>query len=182
MARVSYSDRDDLPEEYQELIVSSLQPGKTVNVYRAVGNNPVVLAGLRDFLGALWTDSGLDDRERELAILVTAREVNSEYEWHQHVGIARDVGLSDDEIHAISDGRFDAFDPAEESLLEYVIAVIRGEVDDAVHDTAAEHYDDETIVGAGAVAAGYLGLARLIDAFGVEIETGDEFVGWDLDG
>jgi len=73
MARVPYADASDVPDEYEELLESSLQE-KPLHVYRSLGNNPEVLAGLRSFLGSLWTDSGLSDRDRELVILAAARE------------------------------------------------------------------------------------------------------------
>lgn len=182
MARVAYTDPEDLPEEYRDLVVSSLQPGKTVNVYRAIGNNPDVLDGFRTFLGALWSDTGLEDRQRELVILATARAVDSAYEWHQHVGIARGVGVTDDEIRAVGAGDLDAFDDDDRALLEYTTAVVAGTVTDELHEAIAARLDDATVAGAAATAAGYLALARVIDALGVEIETGDEFVGWDLAG
>lgn len=180
MARVPYVDPADMPEEYRDLVVSSLQPGKTVHVYQAVGNNPEVLDGLRTFLGSIWDESGLSDRERELAILTTARTVESSYEWHQHVGIAKDAGVSEAEILAISEGAYEAFDAGETALLEYTEAVVEGRVTDELSDALAEHYDANAVSGATAAAAGYLGLARTIDALGVEIEVGDEFIGWDL--
>ncbi len=179
MARVPYTNQSDLPEEYQDLIVSDLQPGKTVNVYRAIGNNPPVLAGLRSFLGELWSESGLTDHQRELVILSVANAVNSKYEWHQHVGIARNAGVSDDEILAISKNDLNAFDNRERDMLNYAHAAMAGEITDDLHKTAATHFDESTIIGLAAVASGYVLLARLIDACGVEIE--DEFVGWKLE-
>lgn len=69
MARVPYVDPNDLDSEYRDLVVSSLQPGETLNVYRAIANNPDVLDGFRAFLGVLWNRSGLTDRQREIVIL-----------------------------------------------------------------------------------------------------------------
>jgi len=181
MARVPYTDPEDLPEEYRELVVSSLQPGKTVNVYRAIGNNPEVLDGFRTFLGSLWSESGLSDRQRELVILATARRADSSYEWHQHVGIAQNAGVTDDEIRAISAGDYSGFDAAETALLDYTNAVVDGAVTDGLSEALAEHFDHHAVSGATSTAAGYLALASVIDALGVEIETGDEFIGWDLE-
>ena len=79
MARVPYVDASDVPDEYEDLLESSLQ-GKPLHVYQSIGNNPAVLAGFRSFLGSLWTDSGLTDRERELVILAVARETGNRYE------------------------------------------------------------------------------------------------------
>lgn len=179
MGRVPYVAGDELDPEYSDLVVSSLQPGETLNVYSAVANNPDVLRGLREFLGALWNHSGLTDRQRELVILTVASETGSEYEWHQHENIASGVGLAPDEIAAIARDDRSPFTGEEQALVAYTRAVARGRVTDELHDAALEFLDEESVVGAASTAVGYVALALLIDAFDVEIESGDEFVGWD---
>jgi alkylhydroperoxidase family enzyme len=181
MARVPYTTADDLAPAYRDLIVSSLQPGKTVNVYSAIGNNPAVLGGLREFLGALWTHSGLSDRQREVVILTAASETGSIYEWHQHVGIARTAGLTDDEISAVARDARDLLADDERALVAYARAVVRGRVTDPLHEAVVEQVGEAATVGAAAVAAGYLCLGRIIEALGVEIEAEDEFVGWHVE-
>jgi len=178
MARVPYVDASDVPDEYEDLLESSLQ-GKPLHVYQSIGNNPAVLAGFRSFLGSLWTDSGLTDRERELVILAVARETGNRYEWHQHVNIARGVGLDDEEIAAVGAEDLAAFGDDETTLIEYALAVVRGEVDAIAHDEIAAVYDDETVVGIAAAAEGYDALSGVIDAFDLELEAGTEFHGWD---
>jgi len=178
MARVPYVDASDVPDEYEDLLESSLQ-GKPLHVYQSIGNNPEVLAGLRSFLGSLWTDSGLTDRERELVILTVASETGNRYEWHQHVNIARGVGIDDDEIAALGAGDLAPFEDGETTLIEYALAVVRGEVDAIAHDEIAALYDDETIVGVAAAAEGYDALGGVIDALDLELESESEFHGWD---
>ena len=178
MARVPHITEADLPTAQQDLLVSALQ-GTKLNSYRTVGNNPAVLYGLRTLLGSLWRDSGLDPAQRELVILAVARETDAAYVWHQHVDIARDIGLSDAEIIAISDGQLDSFDRGDRLLVEYAQATVRGTVDDALADRLAVMVDDETVVGITTLASGYLMVARLLDALAVETET--PFVGWRLD-
>lgn len=180
MGRVSTVTREELESDDEALIISSLQPGKTVNVYGAIGNNVAVLRGFRKFLGALWTDSGLTDRQREIVILTAAAEVGSEYEWHQHVSIATDAGLDREEIAAIARDDRRPFVGIEQMLVGYTRAVARGRVTDVIHAAALEYVDEETLVGVASTAAGYVALGRVIDSLGVEIEAGDDFVGWDL--
>lgn len=179
MPRVDYVSRDELDEEYADLVVSSLQPGKRVNVYSAIGNNPSVLAGFREFLGSLWDHSGLSDRQREIVILTAASEIGSEYEWHQHVNVATNSGLSREEIAAIGRDDRTEFPIDEGALIAYTRAVARGRVTDALHETVLEELGTEATVGAASTAAGYVALGRVIDALGVDIEEGDEFEGWD---
>ena len=179
MARVPYRGPDEVNEQHRDYVVSSLQPGKPINVYAAVANNEEVLAGLRAFLSSLWDSSGLTDREREIVILTAAAEAGNAYEWHQHVNIAGGEVLSLAELAAIADDDTDPFDDAEVALQEYARAVVTGGVTDEIHDALTATFDDRQIAGAAATAAGYLALGRMIEAFGVEIEPDDEFVGWD---
>ena len=179
MARVPYVTDNELDPEYREFIVSSLQPGKTANVYAGIGNNPAVLKGLRQFFGSLWTDSGLTDRQREIVILTAASEVGSTYEWHQHVNIATNIGITETEIGAIARDEQKSFSSPESTLIAYTRAVIRGRVKEPVHEVVSEHFDDQTIVGIAVTASTYAALGNVIDALGIEIETNDQFVGWD---
>ena len=179
MARLPYVTPDELDEEYRDLVLSSLQSGKRLNVYSAIANNPPVLEGLRAFLGSLWNHSGLSDRQRELVILAACTEIRSPYEFQQHVRIGRDAGLTDEEIAAVARDDREPFADDERALLAYARAVIRGRVTDALHEAVVEQVGAEATVGAAATAAGYAALGRVIDALGVEIEEGDEFVGWD---
>lgn len=178
MARVPYVESDDVPDEYEDLLESSLQ-GKPLHVYQSIGNNPEVLAGLRGFFSSLWSDSGLSDRERELVILATTATIHNRYEWHQHVNIARDVGIDDGVIAAIGADDLARLDDDERTLVEYAQAVVREEVDDVTHESIAALYDDEAIVGIAATAQGYVALGGMIDAFDLELEADTAFHGWD---
>jgi len=86
MARVPYVGESALPTEQQDLLVSALQ-GKERNIYRAIGNNPDALYGLRTFLGALWCDSGLDPEQRELVILAVTCEIESAEAIESVIGV-----------------------------------------------------------------------------------------------
>jgi len=178
MARIPYADPEDLPEEHRDLVVSELQ-GKRINVYAALGNNPEVLAGTRAFLASLWESTGLTERERELVILLSAAGNESRYEWHQHVRIGRDAGVTEAEMAAIAEGDHGAFDDDEALLLRYAEAVLTREVDDTLHEAFVDAYDESTAVGVASLVNGYTSLSGVLDAFDVELEEGEEFAGWD---
>src|ERR1700722_799200 len=50
---------------------------------------------------ALFSKIKLDPRLREIAILRTAKDCGSVYEWTQHVPAAKHVGVTDEQIAAI---------------------------------------------------------------------------------
>jgi alkylhydroperoxidase family enzyme len=171
MARLPRVSASDLDSEHEQLLESPLQDGKPLNIYAVLGNNPSLLAGMRSYFGAMWTNSGLSDRERELLILTVADEVDSEYERHQHRNIAPDAGVTDAEFAAIAAGDDEPFSEHESLLMSYGRAAVRGAVTDDLHERMEATFGRKAVVGAATIAGSYLGLARQIDALGIEPEA-----------
>ncbi|MDZ7700576.1 MAG: carboxymuconolactone decarboxylase family protein [Halobacteriales archaeon] len=180
MARVPYRDPEELPAEHRDLLYAPMSEQQTVNVFRAIGNNPAVLDSFRKYFGVLWTEAGLSGRERELVILATARATDTAYMWHQHVRLSRALDVDDDAIRAVSAGEFEALPGREPLLLRYATAVADGRVDDPLGEAAASAFEPDTVVGITMLAAGYVAVARALSALDVELE--DAFVGWALEG
>jgi len=189
MARVPYVDQEDLPDDKRSLLDTLSEEaessdahslgGETLHVYRAMANNVDLLEAFQTYGSAVWDESGLSPHEREFVILSVAYHADSRYEWHQHVRVALDAGLSVEEIRAVSGGDREELSDDARALVEYVGEFVDGTVDDATHDRIAARYDDETAVGIGMLAGAYLGLARALDALAVDTEV--EFVGWGLE-
>ncbi|GGL69269.1 carboxymuconolactone decarboxylase family protein [Halocalculus aciditolerans] len=191
MARIPYVDPDDFPAEKRDLLDTlsgedvpdedrrhSLEGG-TLNVYRAIGQNPPLLDAFRTYAGRVWAESGLTPHEREVVILAASFHADCAYEWHQHVRVALDAGLDVDTVLAISREEHTHLADEHAALAAYVEQFVDGAVTDARYDRLATHYNDPTIVGVTALAGCYLGLARLLQALDVEPEQ--PFVGWDLE-
>ncbi|WP_276257615.1 carboxymuconolactone decarboxylase family protein [Haloglomus litoreum] len=177
MARVPYLDGDDIPDEYGAVFERS-RSGAT-HLFGALANNPPVLDGFVTFAHTLWDECGLDEAERELVVLTVARQTHADYEWHQHVPLALDAGLSEAEVRAVRRGQYAELSDRREALASYAAAVATASVDDALHRALAERVDDRTLVGATMLAGVYTGLARFLDALAVGPEG--SFVGWGLD-
>ncbi|MFB6311147.1 MAG: carboxymuconolactone decarboxylase family protein [Salinirussus sp.] len=174
MARVPLLDAEDIPEEYRYLFTEN-DVGEA-DIFRGMANNPKLLQWYLRYSSRLWET--LPEREREVLILAAARALEHEYEWHQHVSLGREAGLTDDEIRAISRHELDSLADHEAALVEYGRAVALGDIRDADHDRLRQHYDDETVVGVAMLASHYLATGATLDAMGVEPE--DAFVGWEL--
>ena len=180
MARVPLVDREDRPEEYQYLLHEDALGER--NIFRAIGNAPPVLQSYMRYGTTLWETGDLTARERELLILAVARALRSAYEWHQHVDIGREAGLTDKGIAAI--GReeyenFEGFDDRDRTLLAYADAFARGEVTDAIHEDLAEFCEASTLTGVAMLCSHYVATARALDALVVPLEG--SFVGWQPD-
>ena len=172
MARVPLPDARELAETLPEL-AAEMRLG-SLNVVRAMGNNPELLAAATSYVEGLY--ALLPATTREVVILAVARETDSEYEWHQHVRIARDEGVPGATIRAIGAGDHDALEADERALVEFVRAQCRGEVMDETFAALAEHLPTEDVVVVSRLAANYAGTADFIAAMDVPLEG--DFVGW----
>ncbi len=177
MARVPYLEAEDMPEEYRYLLTKN-DVGEA-NIFRTLAHNPPVMQSYMRYGSTLWEDSGLEKRRVEVVILAVATDMRVDYEWHQHVRIARDAGLSGEEIVAIRDRNLDALPDEEAALVEYATAIINRDVDDALFEAVSEYHDDETMVGVALLAGHYVMTGVMLEA--LDVQPRDEFVGWDIE-
>jgi alkylhydroperoxidase family enzyme len=78
--------------------------GGTLNVFATLAHHPKLMKRWLVFGNHVMAKSTLPARDRELLILRTGWNCGSPYEWGQHVAIARQCGLTDDEIAAVAYG------------------------------------------------------------------------------
>ena len=179
MARIPLPTRDDLPDdELKERWDRTAQRGPVLNIQRAFFTNP----GIETNAFKVWKASGLSPRSRELVILRCAFARESRYEWHQHVRIARNEGLSDEDILAVKAWETsDRFNDDERALLAYVdgLAAAPRASDDVFNAMAAGRAPGE-IFGVTYLITMYFQLAQVMAT--LDLETEDPFVGWDLQG
>jgi alkylhydroperoxidase family enzyme len=98
MALLPYLDPKDALPEVQKLLT-----GRPVvlNVQRMTANAQKIFLQRSRLSTALFTQTIIDPKLRELAILRTAKDCHSLYEWTQHVPAARHVGVTDQQIDAV---------------------------------------------------------------------------------
>jgi 4-carboxymuconolactone decarboxylase len=176
MSRLPLLELDDIPEEYHHLFTEAYLGDR--HIFRAWAHNPEVLEATLEYLNVLYDQLG--QRRKELVILTVARARGARYEWHQHVDIARDKGVTVEEMQAIGGGDLSVFDDAEYVLLQYARAVESGTVTDQIHDALTRHYSHGEIVALGLLVDFYVGLCNYITSVDLPFEAG-EFVGWTPD-
>jgi alkylhydroperoxidase family enzyme len=74
-----------------------------LNVFRAMLQNPAVAARVANFLTTMLFEGKLDQRIRELVILRIGWRLKSEYEFCQHVAVAKRIKMSEEEILGVRD-------------------------------------------------------------------------------
>ncbi len=74
-----------------------------LNVARMIGNSEAASKPFARMANALVMKTKLDPKLREIAILRTAKDSHSVYEWTQHVPMAKHVGVTDAQVAAMDD-------------------------------------------------------------------------------
>jgi 4-carboxymuconolactone decarboxylase len=145
--------------------------GTPPNLYKALGNHPELVAAWAEFSKTLRHDTRTPRALRELVILRGAQVMRSEYEWAQHLAMARKAGVSEAKIRNLASWRTASeFSEQEKAALALAEAVTEGRVSDEVYARAKKHFDDHDYVELALVAAFYAMVGRMIDAMGVELE------------
>ena len=78
--------------------------GPILNIFLTLANHPKLLKRWLVFGSHVLAGSTLPPRDRELLILRIGWRCRAEYEWGQHVVIARQSGLTEEEIQRIPAG------------------------------------------------------------------------------
>ena len=120
--------------------------------------------------------SALQPRHREMLILRTGWNTQSEYEWAQHVGSvgrARDHGL--EPLRIAEGAEAPDWDPFEQAILHAADELYRDAmVSDRTWKELATRFDAPLLMSAVFTASSYRATAMALNAFGVQLEPGDE--------
>jgi len=145
--------------------------GEPPNLYKALGNHPKLTEAWTEFSKTLRHDTRTPRALRELVILRGAQLMKSEYEWAQHLRMARTSGVREAQILELENWKSSAeFDAREKAALAIAAAVTEGRVTDAVYAQAMKHFDHHDYVELSIVAAFYAMVGRMLDAMGVQLE------------
>jgi AhpD family alkylhydroperoxidase len=145
--------------------------GEPPNLYKALGNHPKLTAAWTEFSKTLRHDTRTPRALRELVILRGAQLMKSEYEWAQHLRMARKAGVSEQQLAELADWNSSKlFDAREKAALRIAEAVTTGRVSDADYAEAMKHFDHHDYVELAIVAAFYAMVGRMLDAMGVQLE------------
>ena len=111
--------------------------GRLEGPFNAFLLQPRLGSALQALGSAVRYDTGLDDRCREIAILVVAAHWRSDFETYAHEAVGRSVGLGDAELDAVREGRHAALAGRESVVARTVAALVaRGDLDDAEYREA----------------------------------------------
>lgn len=121
---------------------------KSRNTLGAFAHHPALARAFLTFNGHIIMATTLTERQRELLVMRVATLRKSAYEWGQHVFMARDAGLTDEEIARIAYGPDAPFwTDLEAALLRAVDELIAdGAIGDATWTTLAAELDEQQLL------------------------------------
>ena len=172
MALLPYLDDKDASPEIRDL----LQRPVVLNVLRMTANAQTIFKQRSRLSNALLNDIELDHKLREIAILRTAKDCHSVYEWTQHVPAAKHVGVTDEQIAAIENWKAAAcFNELERLVLQFTDEVNANvKASRATLEALKKHLGPAEIVEL-ILSIGFWGMvARLLETTEVDLE---EFAG-----
>ncbi len=116
------------------------EEGRLEGPFNAFLLQPELGSALQALGSSVRYGTRLDDRCREIAILVVAAHWRSDFEWYAHEAVGRSAGLGDEELAAVRDGRHDAL-PGREAVVARTVAalLVRGDLDDGEYREAVDH-------------------------------------------
>jgi len=145
--------------------------GTPPNLYRGLANHPNIIAAWTEFANTLRNGSRTPRALRELVILRGAQVAASEYEWAQHLKMARKAGVREAQIAALAGWRASSeFDEKEKAALALAEAVTHGRVSDELYREVTRHFNHHDYVELAVTAGFYAMVARTLDALGIELE------------
>jgi 4-carboxymuconolactone decarboxylase len=175
MVRVHYVEREELDAEGQEIYDTIRRDRNTDEVglqFKALLNNPKAAGYLTSMGASLRFQSTVPDNLKELAIILTAREWNSDIEWTGHAVAAARAGVSDTSIESIRTYKTDSLAGEEAAVARFVHEMIRDKaVSDQTYGSVRSILGDRGAVDLTLTVSYYSALA--LAQIALELEMGE---------
>jgi AhpD family alkylhydroperoxidase len=150
-------------------------PRDANNALATFARHPALAKAFLRFNVHLLYGSTLPPRIRELAILRVAHLRDCNYEWTQHVALAKGEGISDEDIAAVQRyagedaGNFDNFERAVLTGVDELID--KSQLSDETWSALGEHLDDQQRMDYVFTVGCYTLLAMAFNTFGIQLEN-----------
>jgi alkylhydroperoxidase family enzyme len=184
MARIEPLAKKQWPPEMREALAAMIPPNprhqrlqregrpKGANILGALAHHPALARAFLTLNGHLLMATTLTERQRELLILRVAAVSKSSYEWAQHLFLARDVGLSDDEITWIACcADAPMWSVLDATLLRAVDELVEGgSISAPTLQVLRDHLDVQQILDLIYTVGCYQSLAWMLRSFDIDLD------------
>jgi alkylhydroperoxidase family enzyme len=165
MARVPLPSREDYPPEYHETYdrMQRERGNPTPHVFLVLANMPNLMDALLTFTKEMRHGSVMDQKHRELGVMMTALTAKSDYEFDHHWNHALRAGATREQLEALAEFETSPlFDAKERAVLRYAAeATARIEVGDATWDALAAEFPLREAMDLVMAVAWYNAVARI---------------------
>jgi 4-carboxymuconolactone decarboxylase len=172
MARLPDIDRNASPETAESFARTEKSRGFVSNLLRIMLHSPESQRAHSAYGQVMRFGLDLSELQRELVICATVRNVH--YGWSHHVGLLRQLGVSDDQLAMLKAGTLPSgLAPADAVLCGFVFAFTASAVTDALFAELRKQFTDRQVVDICLLSAHFIGAGALINAFDIQMETPD---------
>jgi len=171
MARIPYVEVETASGDAKAVLE---QLPVRLNIFKMMAHAETNFRPLMRLGQSILTQQQLPAKLRELAILRVARLSKAEYEWVQHVPIAKMTGASDEQVAALErdDPAAACFDPVDRAVLRATDEIVRdGGPSDATFAELASHFSHREIVELVLAVGFYMVMARLMISTRIDVDA-----------
>jgi len=174
--RIPMRDLAALSGEEAATAAKNRMGGRDLNIFRVLMNHPKLTRRWTVFAGHVLHKQTLPVRDRELLILRIGWLNQAEYEWAQHVEIAKRAGITEAEIERVKEGP-EATGPGagwsahEAALLQAADDLFEHSVvSDGTWTALAAKYSTEQMMDAVFTIGQYNLVSWVLNSFGVPLD------------
>jgi alkylhydroperoxidase family enzyme len=178
--RIAPLEPDEWSEQAREIMAPFVEQGRVYNIFKTLAHHPDLMRRWLVFANHILGKSTLAARERELVILRIGYLCQAGYEWGQHVQIARQAGMSDDEIRSARTGpETPGLQELDRLLLEATDQLhADAHVADATWAGLSRHLTTQQLMDLVFTVGQYNLVSMALNSFGVQLDEG--LPGWDV--
>ena len=170
MSRLPLVDTKTADPDLQAVFSYFVGRGRDVpELYRTLGNSPRLLKAWTDFAWPLRNEASTPRGLRELAIMRVAQLTGADYEWHAHLPMALEYGISSDTLdHLDGWGELDGLGEEEREILAFTDELTRDlAVSDATFAAVARRWSPAQVVELILTVAFYSCVSRVLRGLGI---------------
>ncbi len=169
--RIPMRDLSQLTGEEADTAAKNRIGGRDLNIFRVMMNHPKLARRWTVFAGHVLQKQTLPLRERELLILRIGWLNQCEYEWAQHVELAKRSGISEAEIERITQGPGAGWNAHEAALLQAVDDLFENSVvSDQTWATLSAKLSTEQMMDVVFTIGQYNLVSWALNSFGVPLD------------
>jgi alkylhydroperoxidase family enzyme len=178
--RIPALEEDAWSDEAREMMQPFLKQDRIFNIFKTLSNHPNLARRWMVFANHILGKSTISARDRELLILRIGYLCRAGYEWGQHVLIARQVGMSDEEIRSAKTGpETPGLGDLDRLLLQATDELHSdAHVSDTTWNGLRAHYNTQQLMDLVFTVGQYNLVSMALNSFGVQPDEG--LPGWDV--